>query len=63
MSGQSITSQGKLTYRKNINVNDSKTLSNEVRICENKIKTARQKIDEQVEKNKKMRKQIDMTRK
>ena len=63
MTEQSSSSVGKVTYRKNINVNDTKTLTNEIKINENKIKIMRQKIDEHIERNQKLRKQVDITRK
>ena len=55
VSERSAVSQSKVTYRKNINVNDAKTLKNEIKISENKIKNMRKKIDEHAERNKKLR--------
>lgn len=53
----------KVTLGGSKNLNSQKVFQSQIKIAENKLQIMRKKVDEQTERNKKMRKEVDYVRK
>ena len=58
-----VKSKEESMFRKTLNTHDENGIKKEIRLLENKLTVTRKKIDEQIEKNTNVRKEIDVVRK